>query len=103
MAPDEQAFHALAVADDITRRRVQTLELVSANPNGALVDTVERDRRFYRHELAVERREGREEGREEVTRRIARRLLAEGLSIDKVTELMELPRDVVAALAGEVG
>jgi hypothetical protein len=111
LAPDEQAFHALAVADDITRRRVRTPDLVSANPHGAFLDTVERDRRFHRHEVAVERRqgreegrkEGREEGREATRRQLALKLLADGMSIDKVADLIELPRDEVAALASASG
>ena len=114
LAPDDQALHALAMEDGTMKKAVHALERLSKDPDVvALVDTVERDRRFRRHEMAVERREGREEGlqlgmerglergRDETRRQLARKLLDDGMAVDHVAHLTELPRDLVEQLATE--
>lgn len=108
LASDAQALHALAVEDGTMKQAVSALERLSRDPEAvALVDTIERDRRFARHERALElaeaqrvgREEGREEGRKEGREELARQLLAEGEPLERVARLTQLSMDQLADLA----
>lgn len=56
-----------------------------------VIDTVERDRRFYEDEVRVGRAAAREEGREEGRLELARALVARGLPLAEVAQLTGFP------------
>lgn len=108
LAPDEQTLHALAVEDPTRNKAVTELERLSHDPQArALIDTVERDRRFHEYEVRLgqdeARAEGRVEGRVEGEHAgrlaVARELLSGGMSLDQVAKVTGLTREALAAVA----
>lgn len=112
LAPDEQTLHALAVEDPTMSKAVTELERLSHDPQArALIDTVERDRRFHEYEVRLGQEEARAEGRvegrvegEQAGRlAVARELLSGGMSLDQVARVTGLTREALAAVAQDVG